>query len=101
MHYYRVNLPLLSLEPQIAQQLARRPAIKLGILFGSVGRGQARAHSDLDLAVAADRLLEASEKVALIEELAQLTARPVDLACSLPNVLVIDPKTNLKTNICD
>ncbi len=78
---YRLEgvLFVMNLEHQIAQQLARRPAIKLGILFGSVGRGQARAHSDLDLAVAADHSLEASEKVALIEELAQLTARPVDL----------------------
>jgi len=70
---------LLSLEHQIAQQLARHPQIKLGILFGSVGRGQARVHSDLDLGVAADRPLDVSEKVALIEELAQLSSRPVDL----------------------
>ncbi len=78
---YRLEgaLFVMNLEHQIAQQLARRSAIKLGILFGSVGRGQARAHSDLDLAVAADHPLEASEKVALIEELAQLTGRPVDL----------------------
>ncbi len=70
---------MLSLEHQIAQQLARYPQIKLGILFGSVGRGQAHAHSDLDLAVAAVPPLDASEKVTLIEGLAQLAERPVDL----------------------
>ncbi len=69
----------MNLEHQIAQQLARHPQIKLGILFGSVVRQQARFDSDLDLAVAADRPLGMGEKVALIEELAQLTSRPVDL----------------------
>jgi len=70
---------LTSLEHQIAQRLARHPQIKLGILFGSVGRGQGRADSDLDLAVAAGSPLDASAKTALIEELAQMTGRPVDL----------------------
>ena len=69
----------MSLEDQIAQKLARYPQIKLGILFGSVGRRQATPDSDLDLGVAADRPLDTAEKVALIEELAQLTSRPVDL----------------------
>ena len=69
----------MDLEHQISQQLARHPQIKLGILFGSVGRRQARADSDLDLAIAADGPLDVSEKMALIEALAQLTSRPVDL----------------------
>ena len=76
-HYYRVNLPLLSLERQIVRRLARNPQIKLGILFGSVGRGQGRVDSDLGLAVAADSPPDASDKMALIEEPAQLTGRPM------------------------
>jgi predicted nucleotidyltransferase len=69
----------MILEHQIAQQLARYPQVKLGILFGSVVRRQARFDSDLDLAVAADRPLGMGEKVALIEDLALLASRPVDL----------------------
>jgi len=69
----------MNLERQIARRLARNPQIKLGILFGSVGRGQGRADSDLDMAVAADHPLDASDKMVLIEELAQLTGRPIDL----------------------
>jgi len=70
---------IMNMEDQLAQQLARHPQIKLGILFGSVRRQQARSDSDLDLAVAADRPLDTSEKMTLIEELTQLTSRPVDL----------------------
>jgi predicted nucleotidyltransferase len=69
----------MNLEQQIEQQLSRHPQIKLGILFGSISRGQAKPDSDLDLAVAADRPLEAGEKQTLIEELAQLSSRPIDL----------------------
>jgi predicted nucleotidyltransferase len=69
----------MNLEHQIAQKLASYPQIKLGILFGSVVRRQARFDSDIDLAVAADRPLGMDEKMALIEEVAQLASRPVDL----------------------
>lgn len=56
-----------------------RPQIKLAILFGSVADETARFDSDIDLAVSADRPLEAEEKMRLIEELAKLSGRPVDL----------------------
>lgn len=69
----------VNLEQQIAQQLSRHSQLKLGILFGSIGRGQARPDSDLDLAVAADRPLDPDEKRRLIEEMAQLSSRPIDL----------------------
>lgn len=59
--------------------LARRPAVRLGILFGSLRRGRARPESDLDLAVMGARALTVSEKMGLIEALARLTGRPVDL----------------------
>ena len=70
---------MMNLEHQIVKQLVRHPQIKLGVLFGSVARRQARFDSDLDLAVAADRPLDMSEKIALIEDLAQSISRPVDL----------------------
>jgi predicted nucleotidyltransferase len=51
----------------------------LAYVFGSVARGTARADSDLDLAVQAAQALDASQKMALIGDLAEATGRPVDL----------------------
>ena len=48
-------------------------------MFGSLANGAGRMESDLDLAVDAGRHLTASEKMALISELAERTGRPVDL----------------------
>jgi predicted nucleotidyltransferase len=59
--------------------LAQFPQLELAVLFGSVARGQAHAHSDLDLAVQAPHPLTAPAKQALIEALAAATGRPVDL----------------------
>lgn len=53
--------------------------IQLAILFGSVARGTATAHSDLDLAVTAKKPLQAQEKIQIIEALAVATGRPIDL----------------------
>jgi uncharacterized protein len=58
---------------------ARFPRIKLAILFGSLGREDADWESDLDVAVAMEKPLSASEKMELIEELSQFCGRPVDL----------------------
>jgi predicted nucleotidyltransferase len=63
----------------IAHQLARYPAVKLAILFGSLAAGRATSDSDLDLGVAADNPLDMELKTVLIEELAQCLGRPVDL----------------------
>ena len=63
----------------IRQVLNRHPQILLAVLFGSLARNTAGVESDLDLAVSADRPLETKEKMQLIEELANLTGRPVDL----------------------
>ena len=68
-----------SSETGIALLLAEVPHVQLGILFGSTAEGRLRRDSDLDLAVMGDKPLEAPEKMALIEELAQMTGRPVDL----------------------
>ena len=59
--------------------LARYPAIKLGILFGSLAAGRVTPDSDLDLGVAAPHALDSAMKTALIEALAELTGRPIDL----------------------
>lgn len=63
----------------IRQVLNRHPQILLAVLFGSLAKNTAGVESDLDLAVSADRPLEMNEKMQLIEELAYLTGRPVDL----------------------
>lgn len=59
--------------------LARHPRVELAILFGSLARGQAGPNSDLDLAVGGASALTASEKAALIGDLAETFGRPVDL----------------------
>ena len=59
--------------------LDTQPGIRLAILFGSLAAGRERADSDLDLAVDAGHRLTASEKLALMTELAERTGRPVDL----------------------
>jgi predicted nucleotidyltransferase len=59
--------------------LARFPGLKLAIVYGSLASGRARPHSDLDLAVQADRPLSAEEKSALVEAVAGVAKRPVDL----------------------
>ena len=59
--------------------LAEHGGIRLAILFGSRATGRATAHSDLDLAVRTTAPLEAAEKIALIEKLAEATGMPVDL----------------------
>lgn len=63
----------------IAAYLAAQDDMRLGIVFGSVARQRATAHSDLDLAVLADRPLAAERRMALIGDLARLTGRAVDL----------------------
>lgn len=63
----------------IAAYLAAQDDLRLGIVFGSVAGQRATAHSDLDVAVLADRPLAAERRMALIGELAQLTGRSVDL----------------------
>lgn len=59
--------------------LALHPEIRLAILFGSMATGRAGRESDVDLAVAADHLLSAEDKMALMADLAVATGRPVDL----------------------
>lgn len=69
----------VNLEQAILAIIGTQPGIKLAIVFGSLAVGTGRMDSDLDLAVDAGRRLTASEKMALISELAGTTGRPIDL----------------------
>lgn len=69
----------VNLNQAILAAISTQPGIGLAILFGSLAAGEGRAESDLDLAVDAGRRLTASEKMALISELAGRTGRSVDL----------------------
>lgn len=68
-----------NLKQAILAAISTQPDIGLAILFGSLAIGKGRVESDLDLAVDAGRRLMASEKMALISELAGRIGRPVDL----------------------
>jgi len=59
--------------------LAAHPEMRLVILFGSAAAGTERPDSDIDIAVQADRPLDAAAKMGLIAELAQVTGRAIDL----------------------
>ena len=69
----------VNLNQAILAAISTQPGIGLAILFGSLAAGEGRAESDLDLAVDAGRRLTASEKMALVSELAGRTGRSVDL----------------------
>ncbi len=66
-------------DAQLREVLTRFPALVLAIVFGSAARGQQRADSDLDVAVAASQPLTAVEKMSIIAALADRTGRPIDL----------------------
>ena len=69
----------LPTDTAIIEVLNRFPQVHLAILFGSCASGNATAASDVDLAVQADRPLDADLKIRLIEEVAEQLGRPVDL----------------------
>ena len=63
----------------LRELLARQNDIRLSIAFGSVAEGRETAESDLDIAVLADGPLTPERKIALIEALADISGRPIDL----------------------
>lgn len=63
----------------LAQTLEAQGDIRLAIVFGSVASGSARPQSDLDIAVDTGKPLSSERRMALIDELARRTGRPVDL----------------------
>ena len=73
-------LPILTgIDAELRDVLTRFPALVLALVFGSVAQGRQRADSDLDIAVAANQALTATEKMDIIAALAERTGRPVDL----------------------
>ena len=71
--------PSSQLDAELVDVLADFPGLVLAVLFGSSASGKQRPDSDIDIAVAAHQALTASEKMAIIEALAERTGRPVDL----------------------
>ncbi len=63
----------------ILRALGRFPGVRQAILFGSAASGTARAESDLDIGIQADKPLDADLRMQMIEALALATGRPVDL----------------------
>ena len=68
-------------EQALNQLLATYPGLELAFLFGSLSNGTATPESDLDLAVRFkfDQPITAELKQQMIEDLALLSNRPVDL----------------------
>jgi uncharacterized protein len=63
----------------LRELLSRQNDIRLSIVYGSVADGRETAESDLDIAVLADRPLTPERKIALIDALADISGRPIDL----------------------
>lgn len=68
-----------SVDAQIKEALKSFTQLRLVLLFGSVASGNATAESDLDIAVSANCPLSAEERISLINALANVSGRPVDL----------------------
>jgi predicted nucleotidyltransferase len=58
---------------------AEKPRVRLAVVFGSAARGALKPESDIDVAVLHDSPLSSSEKRDLVEQLAVITGRAVDL----------------------
>lgn len=63
----------------ITETLSAEPDIRLAYVFGSMAADSAGPASDLDVAVLADRPLDAARRAELIARLADRIGRPVDL----------------------
>ena len=64
---------------RIVSALQSVASLELALVFGSVARGDARLSSDLDIAVRYATPLDAEQKIALIESLADVSGRAIDL----------------------
>src|SRR3990172_6807403 len=75
----RSNTAQRSIDETIRSVLVAHGRIVLAVFFGSMAGLRARSDSDVDIAVAADHVLSADEKLALIGRLAERPGRPIDL----------------------
>jgi predicted nucleotidyltransferase len=64
---------------KLTQWVGNHPGILLCILFGSLAKGKETRNSDLDVAIACEAALDSTKKQQLIEELALIFGRPIDL----------------------
>jgi uncharacterized protein len=67
------------LKKRLITLLERSGSIRLAILFGSVAQGEAGVESDLDLALLMGGEMSVETRMDLIEQVALLSGRPVDL----------------------
>ena len=63
----------------VAQLLAKDEEISMAIVFGSISKGSSKPDSDIDIAIKTRSPLKTQHKKALIESLAALVDRPVDI----------------------
>ena len=63
----------------LKKTLNKFPELKLALLFGSAANERQNNESDIDIAVASDAVLTSGRKIQMINAIAQLTKRPVDL----------------------
>ena len=66
-------------EEAIRKSLFLFPEIRLAIIFGSLAKHQATFNSDLDIGLLADKKITTDLKLRLINSLATIVGRPVDL----------------------
>lgn len=59
--------------------LERDGEIEMAILFGSMATGSYTEKSDIDLAIKKRKLISAQQKIEMVEQIALLTGRAVDL----------------------
>ena len=64
---------------RLAAALAGERDVQVAVAFGSLARGEARFGSDVDVAVLTDRPLTSDRRSALMELVAAVTGRAVDL----------------------
>jgi len=70
---------MATIQNQIQEVLQQFEYIEVGLLFGSIASERETFFSDVDIAVAASRLLTSEEKISLIDALALRIGRTVDL----------------------
>lgn len=63
----------------LAARLAAEPDVRFATVFGSVAAGTAGFDSDVDVAVMLERRMTTERRMALIEAVAEVAGRPVDL----------------------
>lgn len=57
----------------------RRSGVVYAVLFGSAARGELRADSDIDIAVAAEGPLSSEMRYGIIDAISGISGRPIDL----------------------